>query len=106
MKAYKVYTVTEDCVSSKNEQAESDVINFEKYFKSLKEAKKSIPEYFKIPMEGKLEEYELIWHTDKEKKKYSLYLKYNNVLVNGLGIGLNKILIPLNVYIEEVEVEE
>ena len=31
MKAFKVYSITKDCVSSKNEQTEPDIINFEKY---------------------------------------------------------------------------
>ena len=96
MKAYKVYSTTQDCVSSKNEQAESDIINFEKYFKSLIEVRKAIPKYFNISIGGKLEQLELVLHISEDKKRYSCFLKTSDSCPP----------IPLNVYIEEIEVEE
>lgn len=96
MKAYKVYSTTQDCVSAKNEQVESDIINFEKYFKSLLEAKKIIPKYFNISINGKIEQFELVFHISEDKKRYTCFLKTSDSCPP----------IPLNVYIEEIEVEE
>lgn len=96
MKVYKVYSTTQDCVSSKNEQAKPDIINFEKYFKSLLEAKKRISKYFNISINGKIEQFELVYRISADKKRYNFFLKTSDSCPP----------IPLNVYIEEIEVEE
>ena len=96
MKIYKVYCVTQNCECSKNEQAKPDIINFEKYFKSLLEAKKIISKYFNISINGKIEQFELVCHISEDKKRYTCFLKTSD----------NCPPIPLNAYIEEIEVEE
>lgn len=99
MKAYKVYSITRNSVSSKEEDI--DFCEIENWLKRRIKEKMPIPKYVMVSAKGKLEKCMLIFHKKRNKARICLVVR-NNKIFSDLVCKV----IPLNVRVDEIEVEK